>query len=286
MSAAFLGGWSGTFAGDGLEGELDSACAGAAASWGDLGIAPAEFCRYLGERAPDEPTAVLALARLSTADLYLACACQRGISEALQQFDEKLLAHVQRHLAKLRADEALVEETRQQLRVRLLVADGQATPRIAQYGGLSPLDSWVRVAAVRTALNLIAQRRPPSAEVDEDEIVADCDLELDFLRERHRPAFNAALRGAVASLPPSERALLRYQFVDGLTPGHIAAICGVHRTTILRRIAAAQALVLERTRADVMHQLQVSPSECDSLIALVQSRLHLTLTSLLGSKHA
>src|SRR5262249_29666205 len=135
-------------------------------------------------------------------------------------------------------------------------------------------------------LNLIAARGrgQPGGDLDEEQIVADVDVELDFLRERHRPVFVAALRVAIASLPPGERALLRYRFVDGLTPGHVAGIYGVHRTTILRRIAAAQELVLARTRAEVMHQLQVSPSECDSLIALVQSRLHLTLNSLLGSR--
>ncbi|HEY3818638.1 MAG TPA: hypothetical protein VGL81_15800 [Polyangiaceae bacterium] len=282
LSAAFLDAWTGE-AGDGLGAELEAACASAVATLGDLHVEPTQYCRHLGARAPEDGTAVAALRRLHTTDLYLACACQAGTPAALRLFEERLLVHVDRYLARVGAEAALIDETRQDLRVRLLTCGDGAPPRIAQYSGRGSLESWVRVAAVRAALNLIAarERGGPDVAIDEDRIAADCDVELSHLREHYRPSFATALRRAVAALPAQERALLRFRFVEGLTPGHIATIYGVHRTTILRRIEAAQAQVLERTRADVMNELQISPSDFESLLNLVQSRLHVTLTSLL-----
>jgi RNA polymerase sigma-70 factor (ECF subfamily) len=282
LTTAFLDAWAGK-ACDGLEGELAAVWADAVATMGDLRVEPARFGRHLGARAPVEGPAVPSLRGLHTADLYLACGCEAGVPVALRRFEERLLVRVEQYLVRVRADAALVEETRQDLRVRLLLARDGAPPRIAQYSGQGPLESWVRVAAVRAALNVITARgrgRQDGA-LDEDRIADDCDVELGLLRERYRASFAVALRQAVAELPAQERALLRFRFVDGLVPGHIAGIYGVHRTTILRRIEAVQALVLERTRAEVIRKLQISPSECDSILNVVRSRLHVTLSALL-----
>jgi RNA polymerase sigma-70 factor (ECF subfamily) len=146
----------------------------------------------------------------------------------------------------------------------------------------------VRVAAVRAALNLIdAEKRHGGSALPDDQVLpAGGDLELDYLRDRYRATFAVALKRAVAELPARDRALLRFHFVDGLTPGHIGDIYGLHRTTTMRRIAAARQVLLEATRSHVMRELHMSPSECDSLVGLVRSNLSITLGSLFRSKGA
>jgi RNA polymerase sigma-70 factor (ECF subfamily) len=204
----------------------------------------------------------------------------------MRGFDERLLARVPHYLARLRADDRLCDDTRQALRARLLLAPAGTAPRITQYRGLGALDAWVRVAAVRAALNLLdAEKRRGGSELPDDQVLpAGGDLELDYLRDRYRGTFAVALKRAVAELPANDRALLRFHFVDGLTPGHIGDIYGLHRTTAMRRIAAARQLLLEATRSYVMRELHMSPSECDSLVGLVGSNLPITLGSLFRSK--
>jgi RNA polymerase sigma-70 factor (ECF subfamily) len=272
--------------GSDLEAVLVEATRRARSAWAGLAIDDATFARYLRERAPSGLESPESIDRMRVEDLYLACGCALQDPLALRLFEEQFIARVPAYLARLRADAALVEETRQALRARLLVGSDGAPARITQYSGQGALDAWVRVAAVRAALNLIeAEQRHVAARLpDEALLPAGGDPELDYLRERYRAAFAAALKQAVADLPVGDRALLRFHFADGLTPGHIGGIYGVHRTTTLRRIAAAKEELLTRTRAHVMRELGVTPSECDSLMGLVQSNLPVTVSSLFRSR--
>jgi len=146
----------------------------------------------------------------------------------------------------------------------------------------------VRISAVRTALTIMeAERanRPATDETDElvRAFVPDGDPELALLRATYRDDFLAAFRAAVAGLSRRDRGLVRFIFVEHLTPGHIGAMYGVHRTTAMRWIEAARDEVLAQTRARMMDRLNLSPSECDAVFALVRSRIDFTLTSLLES---
>jgi RNA polymerase sigma-70 factor (ECF subfamily) len=282
---AFLAEWNGVEPVPGLEAVLEAACARARQAYREVELDDERFCGYLGARTPTETAPALAIERLCLEDLYLACACVHGIRAALQIFDERLLSRTRAYLARLGPDAELVDEARQALRARLFVAADGAPPRITQYSGRGPLDAWVRVSAMRVALNLIdaRSRHPPTVVLDEEMLPAGGDLELDYVRERYRATFLGALKRAIAELPPAERAILRFHFVDGLTPGHIGEIYGVHRTTTLRRIAASKNQLLERTRAHIMEELQLSPDDCDSLVGLLRSRLRMTLSSLFRS---
>jgi RNA polymerase sigma-70 factor (ECF subfamily) len=281
LAAAFCGAWQGKASDAELEALLVSACTRGHARW-ELDTDNASFCRYLAARAPVELSAAQAIGRLHVEDLYLACACLDGLPLALRRFDEQLLSRVDQYLARLRPDAQLIDETRQALRARLFVGSERATARIAQYSGLGSLDGWLRVAAVRTALDLISARdRGPHKSISvADELLVAGDPELDYLREHYRATFAAALRQSIRELSASERALLRYQFVDGLTPGHIGRMYGVHRTTTMRQLAAAKERLLEQTRAHVIATLGISPAECDSLVRLVRSNLPMTVSSL------
>src|SRR5438876_233997 len=121
-------------------------------AWPDLSLDRATFERFLEERvalgvAPEKT-------RAQAADLYLACACAHGAAGAVERFDRAHLAGLAAVVARVDPSPAFTDEVRQRLRTKLFVAEAGAIPKIAEYTGRGPLLSWVRVAALRTALNL------------------------------------------------------------------------------------------------------------------------------------
>jgi RNA polymerase sigma-70 factor (ECF subfamily) len=222
--------------------------------------------------------------------LYLACACAQGIREAVASFDGAFLSHVPGWIAQFGFDRDGVEETKQILREKLFVGGVDGAPKIEQYGGRGALESWLRVAAVRTVLNLIAARKSSRAEPDEGQGVAEgvlqYDVELDYIKARYRADFAAAFREALGALPKRDRALLRFHYLERLTPARFGAGYRVHRTTAARWIAEAQRRLLEETRRRLMARLGISRAECDSLVRVVRSRLHVTLESFLRARVA
>src|SRR5204863_54439 len=106
-------------------------------------------------------------------------------------------------LARIDANPAFVDEIRQRLRTKLFVPEAGETPKIADYTGRGPLGAWVRVAAMRTALNLRRGVVPESVSAFEDVAspVPANDLELELIKGRYAPALRDAFRQALHELP-------------------------------------------------------------------------------------
>jgi RNA polymerase sigma-70 factor (ECF subfamily) len=274
-------------AGEPLGAALRDFCDAGRQAWPNIPLEAETFATYLGARAPADVAPAVWLARLRAGDLFLACACAEGVPAAISAFEVALLGETNVYLRNLRPTPELVEETKQELRDKLFVGGPGRRPKIRQYSGEGALGGWVRVVALRTALNLLNSARAGRLGDDADEmvraIVPTGDPELELLRASYRDAFADAFRAAIARLPRRERAALRFAFVEGLTPARIAQMYGVHRTTVMRWIEGAQARILAATRSLLAERLDISPSECDELIALVKSRIEITLGSLLGS---
>lgn len=285
LARAFLARWRGdarTDASDPLEALLAERAASGRAAWPGVALEALDFAAWLGERAAGGDDPVASAAALRSDDLFLACACARGDRTAQRALDRLLRGHLPVFLASLRLTDELAAAAAQDLLSKLLVAEGPAAPKIAQYGGVGPLAGWLRVAAIRTALNLLESDGRRAARSAGEEplgaiIVPGVDLELDFIRAHHREDFGAAFREAFAALPPRDRNLLRFAFVDGLTPGKIGALHGVHRTTAMRWIQAAERELLAGLRARLSARLGASETECEGLVAALQSRLSLSL---------
>ena len=138
---------------------------------------------------------------------------------------------------------------------------------------------------MRTALNLLAAEKTHASLDEERDGVSEMfapgdDPELDYIKARHRASFTRALRQSFQGLSQRDRNLLRFGFLDRLTPERIGSIYGVHRTTVMRWLVDAQEQMLQRTRELVGDELGVTPEECDSLFGLVRSRIDVTLRSL------
>jgi RNA polymerase sigma-70 factor, ECF subfamily len=215
------------------------------------------------------------------ADLYLACACCDGDERALAAFDAIFLSQVPQLLARLESAPAELDEVRQRLRERLFVAG-----KIAEYRGQGRMGSWLRVVAMRTALNLRAGRKEQLGgdERAADALAADDDPELELLRARYKGEFRAAFSAALDGLPPRDRTLLRMQLLDGLNIDAIGQLYGVHRATVARWLGAAREQLFTRTRDHLHRELGVTPAEFASLVRLVRSQLDVSVCRILSEE--
>jgi RNA polymerase sigma-70 factor, ECF subfamily len=261
-----------------LELELRARCDAALAEWPSVLVEPQAFMGYLAARSG---SGLPALERAT--DLYIACACAEGVPSAIDAFRRRYLPVVARAIARIDPSEAFLDDVMQALAIKFFVRAGNEPPGIAQYAGRSSLRSWVSTAAARTALNL--RRRKVDRGHDDfgssrTELRATGDPELLLLKSRYKSEFETAIRVAMTAISAKERTLLLLQLRDGLTLPQLATIHKVSRATIARWLASARETLLEQTRRELTRRLQLSPSEYESLVALVRSQLDVTLTTL------
>jgi RNA polymerase sigma-70 factor (ECF subfamily) len=250
----------------------------ARAAWPEVTVALDVFAAWCRERATDG-------AELHTDDLYLACACAHADPAALREFEARLLPKVPLFLSGLAGGTDLLEETIQQLRIKLFVRTDDGPPKITQYSGRGTLESWLRVVVVRTALNLL-RSESQHGPLDDGaslggHLLDEPDLELEYIKAEHRGELKAAFKEVVRTLPQRDRMLLRLHYVDQLVPERIGDFYGVHRTTAMRWLQSAQSAILTSMRRLLIERLRLTPSECDSLLELVRSHIQVTLSSLL-----
>jgi RNA polymerase sigma-70 factor (ECF subfamily) len=217
------------------------------------------------------------------ADLELARAVAAGDQAALRRFDAEVLPAIDAVVRRIDAAPAFLAEVRQALRLRLLVAETGAAPRIAGYKGDGPLTAWVRVAAVRLAINLKRADGPVAPAPDRLAELVDTepDPELRHLKQTYRAEFAAALTASLAALSERQRVILRLCYVDGLRLARIADLYQVHESTASRWVTAALEAVADGTRRRLIEALSLSPSAADSVARMVQSNLDLSIARLL-----
>ena len=215
------------------------------------------------------------------ADLFLACACGHGDPEAIRELDTRYLRTLDRHVSRYGTSPEFAGDVQQALRERLLVADGVRAPKILEYAGRGPLEGWLRVCAVRVALNMrksAAERALPSARDAYQVLQAADDPEVALLRARYGPQFQEALRVALVTLPSRDRTLLRLHFLEAMTIDALGTIYEVHRATAARWIIAARERLLALAVERVGERVGGTPSELASIYRALQSHLELTFS--------
>jgi RNA polymerase sigma-70 factor (ECF subfamily) len=254
---------------------LDALIEAGRGAWPEIALAPPDFAAHLASRLTADAPLAETLARLHAADLWLACGCARAVPAAVRAFEAILERELRLGLAGLELRGAEPEDLAQELRVRLLVGEGA---RIAAYGGRGPLHAWVRVIAVREALQLRRRLGREVALPDDDGLIGITgDPELERIKTLYRDEVRAAFRAGLAALDERGRNLLREHYLAGLSLEQIGALRGVHRATVARWILRAKDRLHQRTRAHLEAQLRSSRAEVDSLIRLLESQLDVTL---------
>ena len=266
-----------------LEARLQIMVARVAQAWPDLPIDPARLVEAVARAAGEEVET--ALAELYVEDLALAVACAEGLPNALAHCDRLCADAIAAAVARVDRSADLRDEVRQILWQRIFAGTAGEPPRIHSYSGRGPLAGWVAVAAQRVALDLRrSAARTTGLDPQADEVLpANQHPEIDYLRTRYKPEFEAAVREALAGLADRERLLLKLTIVSGLSHEQLANIYGVNQSTITRWIARAREQVLEATEREVCAKLGMPPGEFRSLAGLLVSRLDLSISRVLDT---
>lgn len=247
----------------------------------EVAVPDADFARHLAGRLEPGEDLVAALEALHAGDAYLACACARRDAAALSGFDRRFRRVVAEAVARMvNRDPDFVEDVRQALREKLFVGVRGTPPKILDYSGAGPLDSWLRSAAVRTALNLRegARREEPLDDVLADRLPESSDdPEIKALKDRCRRELKGAFQAALGQLSAQERDVLRLNLVEGQSIDRIAERFSTHRSTAARWLAQAKQRVTEITRDELVARLDWNDRELRSVVRLVRSQLDLSI---------
>jgi RNA polymerase sigma-70 factor (ECF subfamily) len=262
-----------------VEAALERLVAAGQGAWPQVALDAPSFVAHLGRTlAPDAP--VDDLGSLCAADLFLVAACAAGDERAVQVFHEHHVVDIRASARKLGATGAMVDEVAQRVLRELLVAEPGRPPRVGGYSGRGTLRAWLRTVTVRTFMK--AARAAGGGPVIDDQALADGvaaadDPELEYMKRLYGQALDRVFGAALGELTPRERNLLRQHHLAGLTLEELAAFYRVHRATVARWLARARDALVTGIRSRLAGELGLSPSEIESVIRLVQSRIHVSL---------
>lgn len=222
-----------------------------------------------------------AITRLHLADLALALGARRGDPAAVRRFEREHIATLSAAVARVDANESFVDEVKQRVRTKLLVPPGAG--KLSHYTGQGELGTWLRVIAVREAIDL---RRGPSRETGDDALA---DLpesatgpEIGIVKHQYREQFAVAFKAALQALEPAQRNLLRLHYLHGVGIDKLGGLLDVHRSSAARRITKARHELLAHTRRRLQAELAIGRPELRQLMDMIASRLDLSLERYLG----
>jgi len=256
------------------------------ATWPSVVLGDAAYFRHVAGCVGDADV-LTTLESLAAADLYLACACAHGNNHAIDTLEATYARQIQMALQRLRNNPLLPDDFRQVLRLQLFVGTPDKGPAIARYSGRGTLGAWIRVTALRAALNATRSTRPPESGLAREEELFDFeatpdDPELEHLKQTYRAAFRQAFLDTLEGLSGRDKTLLRQSVMHGLSVREIARMHGVHHATVARWLANARSMLLEGTRTVLAERLRVSGQELDSIMGLIESRLEVSIARVLG----
>jgi RNA polymerase sigma-70 factor (ECF subfamily) len=259
---------------------VENAYAAGRAAWPGVRLEKAAFVERVQalDLTPEDLTA-------RASDVYLATACLARDPAAVLAFERAFLAPVPKLLTRVALSPHQEDELRQQLRIRLLVGP---SPRLAEYRALGPLGGWVRVCALRLALDLKLGAEAHRGDSDAlDALMGGAPgAEALIDAEHYRGAFQAALQGALTTLTAREKTLLRLHFLDGMNIDSLGALFQVHRATVARWLVAIRTQLLDRVRQTLSIDLGATSSEAQSLVRLLRSEVQVSIVRILGDEPA
>lgn len=246
-------------------------------AWPKLGLEPGAFVAAVARHARATPEKEPVLTLEHAADYFLAVACAVSLPGSADALHQHVLVDVPRWIGTRAV--GVADDVGQLVAMRLLVAEPNELPRIAEYTGRGPLGGFVRVVATRIALNLQRRREPRD---DLALIPPGAAPDVDFSRFRYRAEFRRAFESALAALSVDERLLLRLHAVERMRGEDIARLLEVDRSTVVRRIARAHERLFDETKSSMMAALRLSTREFESVARDVQSAVDLTLSRILA----
>lgn len=265
-----------------LESSLTSLHARATAAHAQVTVAFDHVARGVVARLGDNATtaAVDALHH----DVVLAIAAQDGDAKAVAIIEELCTLEVTFAAGRLRATPTQADDVRGEVRRLVFTHEGERAAAITTYTGRGDFRGFVRVMAARAlARRMQRDKREESLEGEVlEKLGASLDPEVAMMRDAYRADVDAAFRAALATLSERARAVLRYSLVDGWSIDRIGESYGVHRATAARWLESARDELGRGIRARLAERLTIGESQVDSIVALVTSRIEVSLDKLLA----
>ncbi len=252
----------------------------ARAAWPDLVLPTDGFAAHVAGLLGKDADA----ASLHAGDLYVAYGCSVGDTAALAIFEQHFMPKVTAYLQRGDALARFGDDLKQQLRARLLLADGPVLPRIASYTGRGPMGAWLRVTAARLAINMRASERP-TVPFDEDAPAgypAREDPELAYLRTQYGAVLREATRDALAALEPRDATILRLFFLESMTQVAIGRLLRMSERTVRRSVLDARERILSFTRKRLSERLALPETQLDTILRLARDELRPSIVEVLG----
>jgi RNA polymerase sigma-70 factor (ECF subfamily) len=250
------------------------------AAWPAVHLSEERFVTHLARHARRASDPSEFLESLHAEDFFLACGISEQDRAALKLFEEHFLAHVPEYVLRVTVDRDLVVEVAQRLRQAIVLGD-PGPPKILEFSGKGALGGWIRITAIRTALNLLRGKAPDGEVPSEVEPRVVVDPELAFVKAQAQQLFREAFLRALDSLGPQERSLLRLHYVEGLTMDQLSRIYRTPRSTIARRVSEVRKEILGSTSQLLEEKHRLSRSEVASLVRGATSNLQLTISKFL-----
>lgn len=240
-------------------------------AWPQIDVELSAFAHHVAGRvALDEA------GKLHAGDLYLSVACARGDARAITLLDERYIAALVSALPRF-IDRRVADDVVQLVRLRFLIGERGAPPRIGDFNGTASLATWLRIAAIRIAISLHRKQHRETVIGDIDAVADGPDPEFALLLRQYGTEFRVAFRDAFVSLTSRERNLMRLHVIDQLGIDRIAALYGVHRATAARRLARARTTLIRRLRRELQARLQVDRAQLDGVLAQLHGKLELSV---------
>lgn len=178
--------------------------------------------------------------KLHLRDLALAQACSRGIPVAWERFMRRYRDRLYAAALVLTKDDSVARELSDSISGDLFVTitdAGEArVSKLASYTARGSLDGWLKAVLTHTYLDRYrSERRIVSLERHLDSLKSFLVTEGGE-RATADPRLNDAIKEAFLECPPEKRFLLAAYFFDDRTLAEIAAMLGVHESTVSRRL--------------------------------------------------
>lgn len=235
-----------------------------------LGLEAAELDGLLA-RAPDGET--------TAGEWCLAQLCLERHPGAVELLRARYWSVVDKSLQARKLAGDAVEELSAQLFEAVVFGRAGVPAKLAQYDGRGALAGWLGAAATRFAID--AHRRDGRHVSVDDEVGelvhGGTGAELELLKRRFTESFRSAFREALAALEPKERLLLKQRYVDGVPVATLAQLHQAHRASISRWLSEAHEHLLGGLKDRLQQSLGIPRDEANEVLALIHSRLDLSL---------
>ncbi len=256
--------------------------------WPDLKVNTRAFSSFLLARRPVDapPGSFEWLAGLHVVDLWLTSASLAGDPRAIAMLEEVSGPIAREVASRHKWCSSHPDDVRRGLLRALLVAESDKTPKLAQYSGRGPLTSFLRVCAIRMALNEenAGARLAPLDDVGlaERAIGSGGDEELNRLKDIYRPVFETVVQEVLADRDARDRNLLRLHHLERLPCERIAALYKVHTSTVWRWIEKAHRELRSEILRRLALRLGTEIPEAESILRLVWSHIDDSVRVALG----